>query len=597
MRFLRTSIWAKLMLSYLVIIIIPLLIVGYIVYSNSIKIIEKQTIDNKTNLIMYVNEKIEAYVSQIELFSRTIYLDELQLIMNSRPVGNDKLAIIDHKNQFFSAFNRWAGYMNAMSNINDILWIQPDGRVYSYSNNTKVFSPSLDQSLYQDAQRRNGAPILIANDHRVQSNINSKVPNLSLVRKINNAINQNNLGVLLIDMKFSNIESVFDRVQSQKDSLIIMNRTGELIYPQNAPAFYKELFQQFVNKDLDLSAAGFYDFSKQTFFVTPYFSQKTGWYFFSLDPLDELTSNIDYIKKTTIVAAVLTFFMTLFISLFQSWRIVKPLLLLQHAMKKFQRGDFNIFQKATSDDEIGELTHNFNEMVQQTKLLIQKVYQSEINEKEAHLLAFQSQINPHFLYNTLDTINALSRIHKIPEITKISKIMAEMFRYNADFNKKFVMIEDEITQISRYIELISIRQDHKISLRLSIHSALLKEKVLKFLFQPIVENAVKHGFANSINESRIEINVNADEHQFMIEISDNGEGISDKHVLALNESYNDTPLNTGNHSASHGIGLMNVVRRLKLNYGESATLTIASQKGVGTQVRITFPKVKHIPEQ
>ncbi len=223
-------------------------------------------------------------------------------------------------------------------------------------------------------------------------------------------------------------------------------------------------------------------------------------------------------------------------------------------------------------------------MIENTNELIQTIYQKELLKQQAELKFLQFQINPHFLYNTLETINWISRIHGVPEAGEIAKALGDLMREGLR-EADFVPLENEIRNVKNYLLIQQYRYGDKIKVSINIDPSLLQVKTPKFILQPIIENAITHGVDPKIEGGTISVFGVTDGTDTILTVEDDGVGIpADKLRNLLNENIRKA--DQGKHTH---IGLLNVHKRLQLYFGSSYGLTINSEEGAGTVVIIRLP--------
>jgi two-component system sensor histidine kinase YesM len=281
--------------------------------------------------------------------------------------------------------------------------------------------------------------------------------------------------------------------------------------------------------------------------------------------------------------------------------ILKRLYIIVQSMKRIQQGDFDIEIPLRSNDEIGELAHHFRKMLRKINELIQEAANKRAATKEAELRALQTQIDSHFIYNTLENIKMLAEIEEKYVISDSITSLGAMMRYNMKWNSEYVTLRDEIDHIKNYLALMNMRFDNMIKLELNVDEKLLEHDLLKMSLQPIVENSIKYGLRDIDDEKQgvITINASVEGRSIKIEVMDNGVGIEMDKLLLLNEKItkmtkinnrnNYRDMNGINNKASTGIGLKNVNERIKLFYGNEHGIEVDSQVNLYTKVIMTLP--------
>lgn len=267
--------------------------------------------------------------------------------------------------------------------------------------------------------------------------------------------------------------------------------------------------------------------------------------------------------------------------------IYRKVELIINKMRQVADGDMEVKEHIKGNDEFYIIDKYFNEMVSKLNILIKENYIKEIEKRQAKLDALQFQINPHFLYNTLASINAMAAVRGDDDITQMTEKLGDMFRYNMSSVNEHVSLADEIKHIENYIHIEKIRFGNKLNIFIDTNG-MENCSVIRFILQPIVENAIKHGFKNLKREGFIEVLAYKENDELIISISDDGVGIPKRKVEELNSYFmtNSVESQKDYHSS---IGLRNVNSRIKLTYGVEYGINIMSQKGVGTEVILNLP--------
>lgn len=306
-------------------------------------------------------------------------------------------------------------------------------------------------------------------------------------------------------------------------------------------------------------------------------------------PKNKLFHKIDLMRIITFIFVIAMVFLTILLSLLLSHNITKPLSMLVKSMKLFQKKQqYDYIPTTDRTDEIGTLTETYNKMISKINTLINEVYASKLKEKQSQFVALQNQINPHMLYNTIENIRMRAVLNNDPEVSDMIKDFGKIFRLILSKGKKNYTIGDEVEYIVTYINLLNMRHDNRYILKVNIPDELLEANIIRFAFQPIVENSIVHGFKDPAGESIISINATLmEQNDIMIRITDNGEGISLEKLAALKQKL----VEESNlfDEAKSSIGLQNVYDRIKLQYEEKYYLQIHSTHLKGTTVEILIP--------
>jgi two-component system sensor histidine kinase YesM len=259
-------------------------------------------------------------------------------------------------------------------------------------------------------------------------------------------------------------------------------------------------------------------------------------------------------------------------------------------MVQFGKGDFTVRCPEGAKDEAGRLSETFNQMAENINILVQKVYEEHLMKREAELKSLQMQINPHFLYNTLETINWMARVHGTEDIGIMVKSLGDLMRATIN-DKDYVMLADEINSLNNYLKIQKYRYGNKFEAGFEIDPNTKKLYVPKLILQPLVENAIYHGIEPSIEKGVIQIKTMLDNKELIITVYDSGIGMTHdtiSRVLDINSKED--------NFTSHSIGLQNVIRRIKTLFGDDYGLEIHSELGEWTRIIVRLPVMFEVPK-
>jgi Predicted signal transduction protein with a C-terminal ATPase domain len=370
------------------------------------------------------------------------------------------------------------------------------------------------------------------------------------------------LGLLVTNLSVSMFQNVS---QATRDygHFVVVDATGDaarILYPgawsrsREQPAAYADLIARW---------------EAEGYLVSDYRNVTTGWHFLHLVEKAELLAKSNRIGTYTGLIAVLIAVVALTISYLVSGGITRPLLQLKKMMVDWNKGtlDFNVKFK---DDEVGTIGETFLRVAQTNMELDARLIQAELREREAELRALQAQINPHFLYNTLDSIYWMARLKKTEEAATMALALSESFKLSLNKGKETIPVFKELKHVEHYMTIQNIRYKGRIRYEIDVEADVQGYEMLKLILQPLVENAVYHGLEPKMGDGLIRIagRKNGDELIFIVE--DDGVGMED---ATLTEQ---------------GYGLRNVRERLRLYYGSHYSFKIRSSPGAGTRIEIRF---------
>jgi Predicted signal transduction protein with a C-terminal ATPase domain len=445
---------------------------------------------------------------------------------------------------------------------------------------------------YHDMKDANGKALFINKSEGVlsYSSKNGKGNYITLVREIRSTKTFERLGILMIVVDEKTIQNYFNEVGKKYNSqFFIVDLKGNYII--KPPSLTKEI----KNVLRDSSIKNGYQTVKiadsKTIVVKQELSNELnsdGWYLMGTIPMNSNTFPVGKAYGSWIMMIILlNLFFVFTCSIVLTRQIFNPLSKIQKHMKLVEQGQLTEMKEEMDyDNEINDLRKVFNRMVISIRDLIEKVKNEEKIILKNELEIINAQINPHFLYNTLDAVSALALLEDNQNCFKMTQALGNFYRNSLNSGKNLISIKDEIDCIESYITILNIRYDNKIILQCEMEEEIKEEKILKLILQPIVENAVHHGLRMKKGEGTITIRGYRDEDELIFSVMDDGLGIAEDKI---NEIL------TGNlNRGKHGFGLYSSIQRISLFYGIERPIMIASEIGIGTEITV---RVKVIEEE
>jgi len=327
-------------------------------------------------------------------------------------------------------------------------------------------------------------------------------------------------------------------------------------------------------------------------------ANRADWTFISRTPNRDLNVEFNQTKHYFVLVLSILLLVSIAIASFIARTITLPLKRLVQEMRQVENGNFRgSVHTKSSYEEIDILVASFNHMVYRMDDLIHREKESSTREKQAQLQALQSQVNPHFLYNTLDMIYWMLDEQENDRLSRIVLSLSHMFRYSSDWNESSgSTLGEELELIRHYLTIIEARLEDRLTAQIEVKQEFMDVQIPKMTLQPIIENAVKHGLEPALRPGRLHVYAEAEGQRLHITIADNGVGIEPFALAqlqtALGQHAQDADPNAPHMIAStkrKGIGIANVHHRLVLMHGDSYGLTIHSEQSAGTTVRVTLP--------
>ena len=556
---------------YLILIMLIILLISFIV-SNMVaeRIIEKKVTDSTGKILLQVEEKMDSFYSDMEGISTSLlYSPTVQTFMSS----NDPLSMILMNNEIISVFNNT---ITLKENIRGIQLFNKKGTMIAGIGAGTGESVQLPVAITQYS-----GLLQNPNTNETSTYYSITIP----IYNLKSTVFKDYRGTSVFVMDVKNFGEILKGGKITKSSrLLLLDQNNKIMANEgNSPNFDVFRLEDWKND--------------KRYIVQTISLSRTGWKLISVIPKNELLQELDTVKRLNIATYMIMFCMLcLFLFIF-STRILRPIRAIMDFMKSYPRIGQDSRLNVVYHNEIGVLGINLNRMLDKIDTLSKEIqltqkqkYEIEIAKKQMEISAFRNQINPHFLYNTLECIRAMAFYYKVQDIADISASLSNMFRYAVKGND-FVTIRDEIAHVNEYAKIIEFRFMGRMQITIEADEDILGMTTLKMLLQPIVENAVFHGLEKKIDNGVIQIKLKKmNQNHIQYEIQDNGYGMEEERLEKL--LYHLRQFDKEDQSerdVNHGIGLSNIYRRMKLFYGDAAEMTIESTLHVGTTVTVTFP--------
>jgi Predicted signal transduction protein with a C-terminal ATPase domain len=312
--------------------------------------------------------------------------------------------------------------------------------------------------------------------------------------------------------------------------------------------------------------------------------KNTDWYLVSAVPYSYLNSETYKIGYYIVFICIICLVFSVLFSFIFSQSISIPLSRLLEAIDRTKKGDFSQNITDTNMDEIAEVTRNFNNMVNEINLLLNSVKKEEKQKRIAELKALQAQINPHFIYNTLNTIRWLADAQKASNISSLVSSFIELLHVSMGNGNDLITLREEVEYLQSYINVQKYRYFDEFDVTFNIQEEIMECRILKFILQPLVENSIIHGLEPMKGHGEIVVKAYREQDDIKIFVTDNGVGIQEEQIKEINSNNH----NTSSRRFS-SIGIRNVDERLKLNFGEQYGIHITSIPNMFTTIELTIP--------
>lgn len=530
-------------------------------------------------IIQQMNQNIDSYID---------YMENIAYLISSSEDVQDYLFDdeIDNEGRY-RILNQFETILDSRSDIRNVGIISKNGRML-INDGKKSVNSDLDlntQEWYTQALDSPEGPMLTSS--HVQHIISGERPwVITLSRGIRDREGSGEKeGVFFIDLNYSAISELCDQsTVGTKGYAFILDARGNIVYHPQQQQLYNELQTENISLIMDteddtvLTGTGsngkLYSISR---------SDKTGWTVVDCTNVRELLSKSRQAQSIYVLTAVILVIVALLFSRFMARSITLPIQKLRDSMEKVQEGDFSISDVVVdSDNEIGSLTKSFDVMTHRIQeLMEQNVYEQE-QKRKSELKALQSQINPHFLYNTLDSIIWMAEGKKNEEVVLMTASLARLLRQSISNEDEVVPIANEVEYARGYLTIQKMRYKDKLEFQIEVEPSILHIPLIKLVLQPIIENAIYHGLKYKESKGLLIVKGFMKDGNAVLQVIDDGVGMDEETLAHIYDRHK-----VNYHS--NGVGVYNVQKRLKLYYGDDYGITYESKKGEGTTATITIP--------
>ncbi|MFD0698424.1 sensor histidine kinase [Paenibacillus sp. GCM10027628] len=583
----------KLMGGYLLGCVIPVLVVSTLIYSQSVAGLEDSSQEFATLYTSQIQNSLDQLMQEYDKITKSVLVDKdfISRLRDSKKMSMDELIL---QNETVRSILRRVALLKP--EIDTVMLVSPNNTVYQITNTTSTVNESALLSKEWYKQPRNSDETFFVTGLHDRSYYEDKgVGAIVTVGRVLLTSDGAFAGWLLIDLDpFTLLAPNPDFVLARDKydmSVIISNASGETVYHSDAAsgrASWKHVLDSGVDYTKDVS-------DKERIVITG--GTKLGKLIIKTEiPRQKLLLRIRKIQVVTGIVILTGFVIMVFVSLGLNYAITKPIKSLRRSMMQAEAGQYMPIERVQAHDEIGSLVNSYNKMIVTIRTLIEDVYIAEIKQRQAKFLALQNQINPHMLYNTLESIRMKALVKEDDEVAGMIKILARMFRLVLGKEGRKHSIKDELEYTINYLKLQNIRFDDRFRLDTRLPDEMLECSIIPLVFQPIVENSISHGFRDYSQFLNIVIEGSWTEDEgIFIRIMDDGIGMpqdKQEEMCALLEEVesNKYKMEQSGEMIGHGLGLKNIAERIKLHYGNQYYLKVYSEQGSGTTIEIHIPK-------
>jgi len=559
------SLSSKALIIIIVFITLPTVTIGSYMIFQFNEIFNSQAIDYTQRALRTIENNLNEKVQAVEDISTyMIFNEDFQQFMKlpDNPSNYKELKSLERGIMGYLTF-----HLTSKQYINSIMIEGINGKILSLGD------PAYgEENVWLDKADSLKGKIVWSNAYTVNSYWDGSKKVISLFRQLNdNKRIEQKVGRVRIRLNEKSIASLIAQGLPERQGTVFLLSNNGTVYIHNDQALEGQIYpdDDFVQAVTNNGNISFnYEIDNNEYLVVTNQLGNTDLKLVALVNQKEVLKDLAGVRSSILNMVVIYIILGILALIAFNYFIIRPIIELTRETKKVAKGDFSARVKVRTDDEIGKLGKRFNKMVATIQNLIETKYQLQIKQRESELKALQNQIDPHFLYNTLDMIRWTARMENALETSRLIEVLSTLFRTSLSKGKSWIPLDKELLYVQSYLELQKKRLGNKFIYSITYDHTIEKALILKQTLQPLVENSIVHGFADIDYQGIIRIRCYGQDNQLVIDVIDNGSGI--------------------NNQQKPGFGLSNVNERLTGYFGQQHQLLFQETKQ-GTAIQILLP--------
>lgn len=590
----NVSIRIKIVIIFALATIIPLGVIGAVSYIKYFDTMQKTVSRSTSQIAEQLNRNIELFFNNI---NKILDMGNNDLLINFLD-ETDHVKKYAYAKEIGKLFEIYKGIYDFQDVILDINIIGMNGNSISDRFGAYTINGNLKgNDIYKKTVEEPDKLHIILDE---KTDFLRRLPSeniLTIAKIVRRPLTKEIKGIILVDIDKSAIEKLCSNIKlGDTGQFFVVTKDGRYIYNpvETGKRDQNDLEGKQIKQDMKDNKEGYFikKIKDVDYFIVYNTLKMPGWNIIGKVKLKEIMKSAYEIKTLTIVIECISILAIILLYSLISNTLTMPIRELRHKMKLVETGNLDVEAKFVNNDEIADLSKGFNVMLIKIKELMTKNLINQENLKKSEFKAMQAQINPHFLYNTLDAIVWMTEADNKEEVVNITKDLSNFFRVVLSKGKDWILISDEVTHVRSYLGIQKVRYRDILEYDIDINPEILHHRILKLTLQPLVENALYHGLKNKRGGGYIVIKGDKlDEGNLVFEVKDNGIGMTEDRLEEVLAGISQEGIDIDMKS---GFGLKNVNQRIKLYYGEQYGLSINSKHNKGTSIKVVLPIVRQI---
>ena len=563
------TIRGRMTVSFVAVFLIIIAFMGCSIYIFTGRLLEKKNEQSYIKILDATDEVLNDKVTSYAGVSRMILGDEkVQKILQTKDSGVGRIM---EPSRWYGLEAIGSTYIYNLQDLVGIYIFDNDGKFYYQEPGKTSSEAELDADYekissadwYHQAEEAAGKEIMYGYD--VLGNSENIISCVKILNKLNTS---DKIGLLILQINKNTMRNVIGQFPTDGDIYVLKNQ--ERIVYQNG--YQEKLFQEKLEEILKNS--------ENKYLITTLESAQDDWTLIHAVPRNSVFREAGQMRTIILIVAVAAVIFTVILCVTEARMITKPLLKLKEDIARVGRGKRS-FYHSYGNDEVGVIGTEFQNMVMKELKLKEQISKEELLRKDSQLQLLQSQINPHFLYNTLDTLYWMALEEGAEQVADLTQALSEIFKISLSEGVEFISVGDEIRFIEDYLHIQNVRFENKFLVKILVDEEIMDMHIIKQILQPFVENAIYHGLEPKIGKGCITITGKTQEDHLIFTVEDDGVGLPD------------------GVDVMQGYAVSNVYQRIRLHYGEMAVIQFESWPSEGTTVKLILPveEVKNVKDR
>ncbi|MBS5324807.1 MAG: sensor histidine kinase [Lachnospiraceae bacterium] len=575
------SIQSTMLVSFSALMVLAMLVFMVIAMRYTSGTIYENSINYMSQIIQQVNYDIDTYIEYMENISSVIAKssDVPRYLFDQNQTEAEREA---EKERILTQFQT---IMESRDDIYNVAAVAKNGRYIINQGDDELTGYVDIESLdWYQAAMESKSGIAVSSSH-VQNAIQSSYKwVITLSRALVNNQTGEREGLFFVDLNYSAISDLCNNNSiEEKGYIFVLDAEGNIVYHPKQQLMYGGLKTENIDAIMECREDSLIiDEGGDSKLYTMSKSKRTGWTVVGAAYTSELLKNNEQAQMWYLLVASILLLAVIGISSIISREITKPIRSLRDSMRKVQNGQFDTHVEVITENEIGSLGRSFNLMTSEIQALMEQNVYEQKQKRKSELKALQAQINPHFLYNTLDSIIWMSEAGENDEVVEMTSALARLLRQSISNDKEEVELEKEIEYVKNYLTIQKMRYKDKLEFFIYVDPRVAHVPIIKLVLQPLVENAIYHGIKYKETKGNLKIYARPVDGRVEIVVADDGIGMDEDVMEHIFDEHR-------KEQKRNGVGVPNVQKRLKLQYGSEYGIRYESVKGAGTKAVITIP--------